>query len=107
VLVPLNRSGRVDDFVRHSAARRVGRPSEADPFDGLGRPSYMVRQAVNRAMCTSLHSAGQQKPLFPLVLAVLLAGCGLTMAFGCVAEDKRPQTVTEFLKLPRVGETQQ
>jgi hypothetical protein len=38
---------------------------------------------------------------------MLLAGCGLAMAAGCAAEDKKPRTVTEFLKLPRVGETQE
>ena len=41
------------------------------------------------------------------LLAALIAGCGLSLATGCVAEDKKPRTVTEFLKQPRVGELQE
>jgi hypothetical protein len=48
-----------------------------------------------------------QKPLIHLVLTVVLAGCGLAMTAGCAVEDQKPRTVTEFLKLPRVGETQE
>jgi hypothetical protein len=48
-----------------------------------------------------------QKPLLGLWLAMVVAGCGLAMATGCAVEDKKPKTVTEFLKLPRVGETRE
>jgi hypothetical protein len=41
-----------------------------------------------------------------LLLATLLAGCGAAQLVGCVAENKNPQTVTEFLKMPRVGEAE-
>jgi hypothetical protein len=36
------------------------------------------------------------------LLAMLLAGPVLFA--GCAAEDKKPKTVSEFLKQPRVGE---
>ena len=41
------------------------------------------------------------------LLAVSIACCGLALATGCAAEDKKPRTVTEFLKQPRVGEIQE
>ena len=87
--------------------RHVGRTAKADQFDGLGRPSYMARSRENGAMHISTQSEVYQKPRFRLVLALLLAGWGLAMTAGCAVEDQKPRTVTEFLKLPRVGETQE
>ena len=40
-----------------------------------------------------------------LLLAMTIAGA-VAMSSGCAAEDKNPRTVTEFLKMPRVGEVQ-
>jgi hypothetical protein len=47
-----------------------------------------------------------QQSLRRWLLAMLIAGCGLAMTVGCAVEEQKPRTVTEFLKLPRVGENQ-
>jgi hypothetical protein len=58
-------------------------------------------------MHASQATAAHPKLFLRHLLAVLIAGCGLALAAGCVAEDKKPRTVTEFLKQPRVGELQE
>jgi hypothetical protein len=58
-------------------------------------------------MRTSQQSANHSTSILRHLLAVLIAGCGLAVAAGCAAEDKKPRTVTEFLKQPRVGELQE
>jgi hypothetical protein len=57
-------------------------------------------------MHTSPRIEVHQPSLRCCLLAILLAGCGLAMTVGCAVEEQKPRTVTEFLKLPRVGENQ-
>jgi hypothetical protein len=40
-------------------------------------------------------------PVFALCMCYLLTN------FGCVAEQKKPETVSEWMQLPRVGQTKQ
>jgi hypothetical protein len=60
-------------------------------------------EVMHASQATAAH------PIPPLrqLLAVLMVGFGLALATGCAAEDKKPRTVTEFLKQPRVGELQE
>lgn len=58
-------------------------------------------------MHASQETAVHLIPILRHLMAVLIAGCGLALATGCAAEDKKPRTVTEFLKQPRVGEIQE
>ena len=37
--------------------------------------------------------------------ALLLCSSTIALSLGCAAEEKKPQTVTEWMQQPRVGET--
>ena len=67
----------------------------APPF---GKPAYWT-EAMNEHFTWFCRPKARQR-----LLTIALAAAGLVFGLGGLAEETKPQTVTEWMQQPRVGE---